>query len=109
MNSFEVEKITKDELYETDLAYKVLVDNYIRASIENNNPKKRNDETSKRHTESINALAKYTDALRHKELLKLLKAVAFTTEDLAEMYEKRIISVEILSKMIKFKVGDEDE
>lgn len=96
----------KDELYETDITYKALVDNYVRASIENDNLKKRSDETSKRLSESINALAKYTDGLRHKGLVRIIENADFTNEDLAQMIERRIISVELLSKMFKFKVGD---
>lgn len=105
-----------DELYEIDIVYKELVDNYTRASIELDkaraNRKDRIDNVkieklSNDLTKSLNALAKYKDNIRHNNLVEFIKNINFTTEDIAMMFEKRIISVETLSKMIKFKVGDD--
>ena len=105
----------KDELYETDIIYKELVDNYVRASIKLDKAritrKDRIDnltieELSNNLTKSLNALARYRDYLRHKDLVKFIKIIDFTVEDLAVMFEKRIIPAKILSDMIKFKVSD---
>lgn len=104
-----------DELYEIDIVYKELVDNYTRASIKLDkaraNRKDRIDEStikklSNNLTKSLNALAKYKDNIRHNNLVELIKNINFTTEDIAIMFEKRILPVEILSNMIKFKVGE---
>lgn len=104
-----------DELYEIDIVYKELVDNYTRASIELDkaraNRKDRIDNVkieklSNNLTKSLNALSKYKDNIRHNNLVQLIEQMNFTTEDIAIMFEKRIIPVEILAKMIGFKKGE---
>ena len=86
--------MTKDELYENDITYKALVDNYCKSSEEN-------------LPQNLNALANYTNQLRHNNLLSIIKQINFTYENITEMFEERIISVETLSKMIKHKLGDD--
>ena len=50
----------KDELYENDITYKALVDNYCRAS--RNYIKNMNNDTSKELSDGLNALSKYSRA-----------------------------------------------
>ena len=94
-----------DELYESDITYKTLVDNYARASIKY--AKKMNNETSKELSDSLNALANYKRQLRHNNLSFLMKEINFTNDDLVEMFENRIISSQTLSEMIKHKLGSD--
>ena len=86
----------KDELYEKDITYKALVDNYCNSSAED-------------LSQNLNALANYTNQLRHNNLLSIIKKINFTYEDITEMFEERIISAETLSKMIKHKLGDDKQ
>lgn len=94
------------KLYEEDITYKALVDNYCRASIKY--AKNMNNDTSKELSESLNALSNYKKQLRHNNLLFMMKELSFTNNDLVEMFEKEIISSETLSKMVKYKLGGED-
>ena len=94
------------KLYEEDITYKELVSNYCRASIEY--AKNVNSDTSKKLSNSLNALSNYKEQLRHNNLSFMMKELNFTNTDLVEMFEKGIISSETLSKMVKYKLGGDD-
>ena len=94
------------KLYEEDITYKELVYNYCRASIEY--AKNVNSDTSKKLSNSLNALSNYKEQLRHNNLSFMMKELNFTNTDLVEMFEKGIISSETLSKMVRYKLGGDD-
>ena len=109
-----LEEIRKShqKLYEEDIVYKTLVDNYIKASIEVDVKRTRKKEiidTSK-VSEAINALAKYKEELNKKNALAFVEYLNITKEDLRDMIIEQIIPTEIVLKMCKFKKilgGDE--
>lgn len=80
----------KDELYETDLVYRALVDNYVKSGF-----------TDK--SDSLNALATYTTKLQDNSRLEFFKQLDFTYEDLANMFKERVISNQTVLDMIKWK------
>ena len=66
-----------EKLYNEDIVYKTLVDNYIQASIECDKKqlktKKGEEVDSSKVSEAINALAKYKDELHRKCVLEFVK------------------------------------
>ena len=95
------------KLYEEDIIYKTLVDNYIKASIECDKKKsqaKKNEtiDTSK-VSEAINALAKYKDEITNKNALAFVEYLNITNEDLRDMIRQGIIPTKIVLEMCKFK------
>ena len=83
-----------DKLYESDIVYKTLVDNYCKYSIDSN---------SEKMAESINALAKYKEKLHYENVLALFKELNLTNEDLRDMAVQGILDGEVLKKIFKFK------
>lgn len=79
-----------DELYEKDIVYRVLVDNYIKSSNEN-------------LSKNLNALATYENALVDKNRLEIIKKINFTDEDIAEFFKQGIFDYKTVDKMIKIK------
>lgn len=95
--------MNKAELYEKDITYKALVDNYCRASIKY--AKRMDSDTSKKLSESLNALSNYKKQIHHNNLLLMFKELNITNDDLVEMFENGIIQSGTLIKMIEYKLG----
>lgn len=97
----------KDELYDKDIVYKELVDNYIRASIEydKNRLKVKNKQAvdTSEISNSINALSKYTEDLKRKNLLSIVQKINITNEDIRDMIYEGIISAKTLKEILEFK------
>ena len=104
-----------NDLYNDDIVYKTLVDNYIKASIEVDKKKSRTKENefvdTSKVSEAINALAKYKDEITNKNALAFVEYLNITNEDLRDMIRQGIIPVEIVLKMCKFKgiLGGDEE
>lgn len=80
----------KDELYKTDLVYRLLVDNYVKSGFTGS-------------SDSLNALATYTTKLQDNARLEFFKQLDFTYEDLANMFKERVISKKTILDMIEWK------
>ncbi len=102
-----------EKLYNEDLVYKTLVDNYSKASIEynKNQLKAKNNEKvdSSKVSEAINALAKYTDDLHRKSVLEFVKYINLTNEDIRDMMCEGILDSNVIKKILKFKGIIKDE
>ena len=96
-----------DKLYNEDIIYKTLVDNYIQASIEYDKKqvkaKKNENIDSSKVSEAINALARYKDGLHKKFVLGFVKELDITDEDIRDMICENIIDTKTLKNILKFK------
>lgn len=81
---------TSDELYEKDLVYRALVDNYVKSGMSGN-------------PDALNALATYTNELQDKSRLEFFKQLDFTYKDLANMSKEKVISNQTILDMIEWK------
>ena len=98
---------SSEKLYNEDIVYKTLVDNYIKASIEYDKKQlkaKKNEEIdSSKVSEAINALAKYKDELHREYVLNFVKEINLTNEDIRDMICDGILNSKILKDILKFK------
>ena len=85
---------SSNELYEKDLVYRALVDNYVKSGMTGN-------------SNALNALATYTNELQDKSRLEFFKQLDFTYEDLANMSKEKVISNQTILDMIKWKYKKE--
>lgn len=98
---------SNEKLYNDDIVYKTLVDNYIQASIEYDEKQlkaKKNEKIdSSKVSEAINALAKYKDKLHREFVLNFVKEINLTNEDIRDMICDGILDNKILKNILKFK------
>lgn len=98
---------SSEKLYNDDIVYKTLVDNYIQASIEYDKKqlkaKKNENVDSSKVSEAINALAKYKDELHRKNVLALVEYINLTNEDIRDMMCEGILDSKVIEKILKFK------
>ncbi len=98
---------SNEKLYNDDIVYKTLVDDYIQASIEYDEKQlkaKKNEKIdSSKVSEAINALAKYKDKLHREFVLKFVKEINLTNEDIRDMICDGILDNKILKNILKFK------
>lgn len=101
-----------DELINSDPIYKGLVDNYIKenknhykklSKAKNIEEKNKLSTFSQSYTDSINALAIYTNKLHRDKIIKFIKSLKITEEDLADMCLEGIIERQTLKDILKFK------
>ena len=78
------------KLYNTDIVYKTLVDNYVKSNDDN-------------RSQSINALATYTNELHREYILDLVKSLNITNEDIRDMLYNNLIDIKTLKNILKFK------
>lgn len=78
------------KLYNTDIVYKTLVDNYVKSNDDN-------------RSQSINALATYTNELHKEYILDLVKSLNITNEDIRDMLYNNLIDIKTLKNIFKFK------
>lgn len=98
---------SNERLYNDDIVYKTLVDNYIQASIAYDKKQlkaKKNEKIdSSKVSEAINALAKYKDELHREYVLNFVKKINLTNEDIRDMICDGILNSKILKDILKFK------
>lgn len=97
----------RDLLYKTDITYKALVDNYCKTSFLHEKGKATDQEFS----ESLNALSRYREKLRSDSVLRFVKELNLTDEDIRDMLMQGILDSKIMIKILKFKGyigGDEN-
>lgn len=98
---------SSEVLYNEDIVYKTLVDNYIQASIDydkkQSKAKKNEKIDSSRVSESINALAKYKDVLHKKNVLAFVEYINLTNEDIRDMMCNGILDSKVIIAILKFK------
>lgn len=92
MNKDLIEEAQKnsEKLYNTDIVYKTLVDNYVKSNDDN-------------RSQSINALATYTNELHKEYILNFVKSLNITNEDIRDMIYNHLIDAETIEKILKFK------
>lgn len=79
-----------EELYNSDIVYKTLVDNYVKSNDDN-------------RSQAINALASYTNELHKEYILQFVKSLNITNEDIRDMIYNKIIDIKTITKILKFK------
>lgn len=92
MNKDLIEQAQKnsEELYNSDIIYKTLVDNYVKSNDDN-------------RSQAINSLASYTNKLHKERILDLVKSLNITNEDIADIIYNNLIDTETLTKILKYK------
>lgn len=98
---------SSEKLYNEDIVYKTLVDNYVQVSIEYDikqlKAKKNEKVDSSKVSEAINALAKYKDELHRKYVLEFVEYIDLTKEDIRDMICEGILDSNVIEKILKFK------
>ena len=106
-------KTNHQRLYEEDIIYKSLVDNYIKESIKYEkklaSSKKGESVDCSEYVKAANAIHTYTEELIDKKVLEIVKSVNITNEDLRDMIRQNIIPTSIVAKMFKFKFRKDDK
>lgn len=93
-----------EKLYNDDIVYKTLVDNYIQASMEYVKKSKKNEKAdSSKISESINAISKYKDELHKKWILEFVEYINLTNEDIRDMIYQGILDSKVIKEILKFK------
>lgn len=98
---------SSEKLYNDDIVYKTLVDNYIQTSIEYDKKQLKANKNEKvdssKVSEAINALAKYKDELHRKYVLEFVEYINISKEDFRDMLCEGIIDYKTMEKILKFK------
>ena len=104
------------EIYEKDLVYQSLVDNYIKASIEYDKKqmKARKNESidCSEMVKHLNALYKYEEKIKDEQCLNFVKSLKITDDDISQMIRKGVLDYDIIKEILIFKgilKGDENE
>lgn len=103
------------ELYDKDVVYKSLVDNYINASknyekaFNKASKKDKENVDSTEYTKAANVLHIYENNKVKEGLQNLMSSLNITPIDLADMFYNHIIPTKVMVDMILYKRGVNDE